>query len=117
MRMPIDGHRLKRWLFPSEKEKSEKRMKEELERRKRFLRAENKLSYEAASLTRHEALAKQRLDIIERRERIAKLQARTIKPAPVSKPVAAPSFSFEQNLFKDADDLAERLMGGKRRGR
>jgi len=115
--MPIDGHRVKRWLFPSAEEKKTQQMKEEIARRERYQKESIQLGYRLASLERQEKLAKRRATIAGKERRIARFKARATVSTPAPKPAATPSFSFEQNLFKDADDLAERLMGGKRRGR
>ena len=117
MQMLLDGKRLKRWLFPSSEEKKAQQIKEEIKRRERYQKESAQLGYKLTSLERQEKLAKQRAEIAEKQQRIARLQARATAPARALKPAATPAFSFEQNLFKDADNLAERLMGGKRRGR
>jgi len=105
--MPLDGKRLKHWLFPSPEERKERRFKDEIERRKRFEQQQVKQGYELASLQRQEALAKRQAEIAEHRSRIEEHRARVARLQLRQRPVVP--YAPMRNIGKDMDDQEKRL--------
>jgi len=104
-KVPIDGQRLKRWLFPSPEERKAREAREELRRQERYTSEMTRLDRELASLKRQELLGEKRAQVAKKRARIARLQARA---AP--KQTSGFNFEFKEPKFEfpDFDAMFER---------
>ena len=92
--MPLNGKRLKRWLFPTPEERAAREAGEDLKRQERYTSEMARLDRELASLHRQESLAERRALIRKKQARVARLQTRAA-------PKQAGGLSFPDLEFKE----------------